>query len=76
MLTNPLRDRFGVICKLDYYTVDELSKIVLRSSSILDAEIQSNGALELAKRSRGTPRIANRLLKELEILHKSELMEK
>ncbi|HBE9966651.1 TPA: Holliday junction branch migration DNA helicase RuvB [Clostridioides difficile] len=65
MLTNPLRDRFGVICKLDYYTVDELSKIVLRSSSILDAEIQSNGALELAKRSRGTPRIANRLLKRV-----------
>ncbi|EQF23513.1 Holliday junction branch migration DNA helicase RuvB [Clostridioides difficile] len=65
MLTNPLRDRFGVICKLDYYTVDELSKIVLRSSNILDAEIQSNGALELAKRSRGTPRIANRLLKRV-----------
>ena len=65
MLTNPLRDRFGVICKLDYYTVDELSKIVLRSSSILDAEIQSKGALELAKRSRGTPRIANRLLKRV-----------
>ncbi|CZR98324.1 MULTISPECIES: Holliday junction branch migration DNA helicase RuvB [unclassified Clostridioides] len=65
MLTNPLRDRFGVICKLDYYTVDELSKIVLRSSHILDAEIQSNGALELAKRSRGTPRIANRLLKRV-----------
>ncbi|MDU2659485.1 MAG: Holliday junction branch migration DNA helicase RuvB, partial [Clostridioides difficile] len=65
MLTNPLRDRFGVICKLDYYTVDELSKMVLRSSSILDAEIQSNGALELAKRSRGTPRIANRLLKRV-----------
>ncbi len=50
---------------MDYYTVDELSKIVLRSSSILDAEIQSNGALELAKRSRGTPRIANRLLKRV-----------
>ncbi|HGM3508111.1 Holliday junction branch migration DNA helicase RuvB [Clostridioides sp. ZZV15-6383] len=65
MLTNPLRDRFGVICKLDYYTVDELSKIVLRSSNILDAEIQSSGALELAKRSRGTPRIANRLLKRV-----------
>ncbi|MCC0631289.1 MULTISPECIES: Holliday junction branch migration DNA helicase RuvB [unclassified Clostridioides] len=65
MLTNPLRDRFGVICKLDYYTVDELSKIVLRSSNILDAEIQSQGALELAKRSRGTPRIANRLLKRV-----------
>ncbi|MDC9442557.1 Holliday junction branch migration DNA helicase RuvB [Clostridioides difficile] len=65
MLTNPLRDRFGVICKLDYYTVDELSKMVLRSSNILDAKIQSNGALELAKRSRGTPRIANRLLKRV-----------
>jgi Holliday junction DNA helicase RuvB len=65
MLTNPLRDRFGVICKLDYYTVDELAQIVLRSSSILDAEIHESGALELAKRSRGTPRIANRLLKRV-----------
>ena len=63
MLTNPLRDRFGVICKLDYYTVDELAKIVVRSSEILGAEIQIGGATEIARRSRGTPRIANRLLK-------------
>ena len=65
MLTNPLRDRFGVICKLDYYTVDELAKIVVRSSEILGAEIQIGGATEIAKRSRGTPRIANRLLKRV-----------
>ena len=65
MLTNPLRDRFGVICKLDYYTVDELAKIVVRSSEILGAEIQIGGATEIARRSRGTPRIANRLLKRV-----------
>ena len=65
MLTNPLRDRFGVICKLDYYTVDELAKIVVRSSEILGAEIQRGGATEIARRSRGTPRIANRLLKRV-----------
>lgn len=65
MLTNPLRDRFGVICKLDYYTVDELAKIVVRSSEILGAEIQIGGSTEIARRSRGTPRIANRLLKRV-----------
>lgn len=65
MLTNPLRDRFGVICKLDYYTVDELAKIVVRSSEILGAKIQIGGATEIARRSRGTPRIANRLLKRV-----------
>ena len=65
MLTNPLRDRFGVICKLDYYTFDELAKIVVRSSEILGAEIQIGGATEIARRSRGTPRIANRLLKRV-----------
>ena len=65
MLTNPLRDRFGVICKLDYYTVEELAQIVIRSSSILGAEIQIDGATEIARRSRGTPRIANRLLKRV-----------
>ena len=65
MLTNPLRDRFGVICKLDYYTVDELAKIVVRSSEILGSEIQIGGATEIARRSRGTPRIANRLLKRV-----------
>lgn len=65
MLTNPLRDRFGVICRLDYYTEDELSEIVKRSSRLLDAEIDERGAHEIAKRSRGTPRIANRLLKRV-----------
>lgn len=65
MLTNPLRDRFGVICKLDYYTVEELTNIVIRSANILGAEIEHRGAMEIAKRSRGTPRIANRLLKRV-----------
>ena len=65
MLTNPLRDRFGVICKLDYYTVEELTNIVIRSANILGAEIEYRGAMEIAKRSRGTPRIANRLLKRV-----------
>lgn len=65
MLTNPLRDRFGVICKLDYYTVDELAQISMRSANLLDAELNLNGAMEIARRSRGTPRIANRLLKRV-----------
>lgn len=65
MLTNPLRDRFGVISKLDYYTVDELAKIVIRSADILGATIEEGGAIEIARRSRGTPRIANRLLKRV-----------
>ena len=65
MLTNPLRDRFGVICKLDYYTVDELAQISMRSANLLEVEINLNGAIEIARRSRGTPRIANRLLKRV-----------
>ncbi len=65
LLTSPLRDRFGVICKLDLYDVDSLKKIVERSSSILGVEIDEDGAVEIAKRSRGTPRIANRLLKRV-----------
>ena len=65
MLTNPLRDRFGVICKLDYYKEEELAEIVRRSSTILDAGIMDDGAIQIAKRSRGTPRIANRLLKRV-----------
>ena len=65
MLTNPLRDRFGVICKLDYYNIDDLTNIVIRSANILGAEIEHRGAKEIAKRSRGTPRIANRLLKRV-----------
>ena len=65
LLTAPLRDRFGVISKLDMYTKDELLSIVNRSAGILNIEIDENGAKEIAKRSRGTPRIANRLLKRL-----------
>ena len=53
-----------LLCKLDYYTVEELAKIVVRSSEILGAEIQTGGATEIARRSRGTPRIANRLIKK------------
>ena len=64
-LTGPLRDRFGIIFKLNYYTVSELEKIVKRTSSVFDCEITSDAAIELAKRSRGTPRIANRLFKRV-----------
>lgn len=65
LLTSPLRDRFGVILAMDYYTNDELKKIINRSASILDIDITDDASLELAKRSRGTPRIANRLLKRI-----------
>jgi len=65
MLTSPLRDRFGVICRLDYYSKDELFQIVMRSARLLKIEIEKDGAEEIAKRSRGTPRIANRLLKRV-----------
>lgn len=64
-LTAPLRDRFGVILRLEIYTPEELSKIIKRSSSILNIEIEEEGAIEIASRSRGTPRIANRLLKRV-----------
>jgi len=64
-LTSPLRDRFGMICRLEMYSDEELNQIVLRSSSILDVEIKENAAIEIARRSRGTPRIANRLLKRI-----------
>lgn len=62
-LSAPLRDRFGVIARLELYTADELSRIVKRSAGILNIEIEDGGALQIASRSRGTPRIANRLLK-------------
>ncbi|SHH14316.1 Holliday junction branch migration DNA helicase RuvB [Tepidibacter thalassicus] len=65
MLTSPLRDRFGVICKLDLYKIDELSSIVKRSAKILGSPIDENAAIEIGRRSRGTPRIANRLLKRV-----------
>ena len=64
-LTTPLRDRFGVTLRLELYTPQELSKIVTRSASILNVAIDPTGALEIARRSRGTPRIANRLLKRV-----------
>ena len=65
LLTAPLRDRFGVIHHLEFYTVEELKTIILRSAVLLDVEIDEAGALELAKRSRGTPRLANRRLKRV-----------
>ena len=65
MLTAPLRDRFGVVNRLEFYTKDELAQIVLRSANVLDVTIDEKGALEIAKRSRGTPRLANRLLKRV-----------
>ncbi len=65
MLTAPLRDRFGVVHHLEFYTEKELEEILLRSARVLDIEIETKGALELAKRSRGTPRLANRLLKRV-----------
>lgn len=65
MLTAPLRDRFGIVHRLEFYTEEELQTIILRSASVLDVEIEANGALEMAKRSRGTPRLANRLLKRV-----------
>ena len=65
MLTNPLRDRFGIVARLEFYDQKELSKIVQRSANLLEVEIDSKGALEIAKRSRGTPRIVNRLLRRV-----------
>lgn len=65
MLTNPLRDRFGIVARLEFYTTGELQRIVTRSSSLLDLPISSDGAMEIARRSRGTPRIANRLLRRV-----------
>ena len=65
MLTSPLRDRFGIVHRLQFYGVKELKEIVERSAKILEIEIKSDGALEIAKRSRGTPRIANRLLRRV-----------
>lgn len=64
-LSAPLRDRFGILAHMEYYKKEELQKIVLRSAGVLQTQIKENGALEIAKRSRGTPRIANRLLKRV-----------
>lgn len=65
LLTAPLRDRFGVIHHLEFYTEDELAKIILHSAKVLDVEVDPEGAREMAKRSRGTPRLANRILKRV-----------
>ncbi len=65
MLTNPLRDRFGIIARLDFYSTDELTQIVRRSAQLLELTLDEEGAREIARRSRGTPRIANRLLRRV-----------
>ena len=65
MLTNPLRDRFGIVARLEFYTPQELARIVTRSAALLNAPIDDEGAFEVARRSRGTPRIANRLLRRV-----------
>lgn len=65
MLTAPIRDRFGVVHHLEFYTEKELQTIVIRSAAVLGVQIDNRGALEIAKRSRGTPRLANRLLKRV-----------
>ncbi len=65
MLTPPLRDRFGVVNRMDFYTIEELTQIIIRSAKVLQVKIDMEGAVELARRSRGTPRLANRLLKRV-----------
>jgi len=65
MLTNPLRDRFGIVTRLEFYTPEELKRIVTRSAGLLNVETDPEGAFEIARRSRGTPRIANRLLRRV-----------
>jgi Holliday junction DNA helicase RuvB len=65
MLTNPLRDRFGIVSRLEFYSPQELLRIVVRSAGLLQVPIDDEGALEIARRSRGTPRIANRLLRRV-----------
>lgn len=65
LLTAPLRDRFGIVQKMDFYTPEELKEIVLRSARVMQVEIEDTGAFEIARRSRGTPRLANRLLKRV-----------
>jgi holliday junction DNA helicase RuvB len=65
MLTNPLRDRFGIVARLEFYTPEEVQRIVNRSAALLDVQVSAEGALEIARRSRGTPRVANRLLRRV-----------
>jgi Holliday junction DNA helicase RuvB len=77
MLTNPLRDRFGIVARLEFYNAEQLTKIVTRSASLLNAPIDNGGAFEIAKRARGTPRIANRLLRRVrdfaEVKHNGQI---
>lgn len=77
MLSSPLRDRFGVLCSMEYYTDNQLKEIIIRSAEILNCSITGEGAYEIAKRSRGTPRIANRLLKRVrdfaEVLYNNQI---
>ncbi|MGR9086896.1 MAG: Holliday junction branch migration DNA helicase RuvB [Gammaproteobacteria bacterium] len=65
LLTSPLRDRFGIVQRLEFYAIDELARIITRSASVLGIAVEPNGAYEIARRSRGTPRIANRLLRRV-----------
>jgi Holliday junction DNA helicase RuvB len=65
MLTNPLRDRFGIVARLEFYTAEELARIISRSAGLLSIAADPDGAFEIARRSRGTPRIANRLLRRV-----------
>lgn len=65
MLTAPLRDRFGMIHRLEFYTIEELTNIIVQSAKVLGVEVEPEGAIELARRSRGTPRLANRILKRV-----------
>ena len=65
MLTNPLRDRFGIVARLEFYSAEELTRIVTRSAALMSVPVDAEGALEIARRSRGTPRIANRLLRRV-----------
>jgi Holliday junction DNA helicase RuvB len=65
LLTAPLRDRFGVVNRLEFYSTEDLTEIIMRSAQVLDVDIKEDGAIEIAKRSRGTPRLANRLLKRV-----------
>jgi len=65
MLTNPLRDRFGIVARLEFYSAEELAQIVRRSAGLLDVPLDAEGGFEIARRSRGTPRVANRLLRRV-----------
>src|SRR3546814_8696540 len=65
MLTNPLRDRFGIVARLEFYNTGDLARIVMRSAQLLNADTTTEGANEIARRARGTPRIANRLLRRV-----------